>query len=229
MLVNEYFHVVTNISNSFDVSVQNVGLSVTVAENFRNKGIFSHSQNSQRTTLIKILLHSSVFISSDLTKGRQRMSSQIQMDVGDIQMQSNSSISYYITSLAEGNIELIQKIWYQTENIQGPIISPTESNSSSIESSPIHSLASATVKKNQQRQTHNIEIEYNNDGVRKTKEDVIIIPCVVEFKFTGKFYTLSKQPLTKAYKNEDFLLRFDAEIKSPCDIDILDMFLICVS
>lgn len=157
------------------------------------------------------------------------MSSQIQMDVGEIQMQSNSSISYYITSLVEGNIELVQKIWYQTENSQGPIVSPTESNSSSIENSPVHALSTVAAKKNQQRQTHNIQIEYNNDGVRKTKEDVTIIPCVAEFKFTGKFYTLSKQALTKAYKNEDFLFRFDAEIKSPCDIDILDMFLVCVS
>lgn len=41
MLVNEYFHVVTSISNSFDVALQNVGLSITVAENFRNKGIQS--------------------------------------------------------------------------------------------------------------------------------------------------------------------------------------------
>lgn len=38
MLVNEYFQVVTSISNSFDVALQNVGLSITVAENFRNKG-----------------------------------------------------------------------------------------------------------------------------------------------------------------------------------------------
>lgn len=173
----------------------------------------------------------SVFISSDLSKGRQRLSSQIQMDVGDVQMQSNSSVSYYITSLVEGNIELVQKIWYQTENIQGPNALP-ESNPSSIENSPVFSGSSSAtnvVKKGQQRQTHNIHIEYNVDGVRKTKEDIIIIPCIEEFKLSGKFYTLSKQALTKAFRNEDFLFRMDIEVKAPCDIDILDMFLISVS
>lgn len=229
MLVNEYFQVVTSISNSFDVALQNVGLSITVAENFRNKGRATFTSFTGSFASMP-LLDFSVFISSDLTKSRQRLSSQIQMDVGEIQMQSSSTISYYITSLAEGNIELVQKIWYQTENNQGPIASPSESNASSIDSSPVHTASSvAAVKKIQQRQTHNIQIEYNSDGVRKTREDVVIVPCVAEFKFTGKFYTLSKQALTRAYKNEDFLFRFDAEIKAPCDIDILDMFLICVS
>lgn len=170
-----------------------------------------------------------VFISSDLTKGRQRLSSQIQMDIGDVQMQSNTSISYYITSLVEGNIELIQKSWYQTENIQGPV-KPGESNPSSIENSPVYTTAvSLPAKKNQQRQNHNIQIEYINGGLKKMREDTVIIPCIEEFRLSGKFYTLSKEALTRAFRNEDFLLRIDLELKAPCDIDILDMFLICVS
>lgn len=38
MLVNEYFQVVTTINNSFDIALQNVGLSITVPESLRNKG-----------------------------------------------------------------------------------------------------------------------------------------------------------------------------------------------
>lgn len=39
MLVNEYFQVITTITNGFDIALQNVGLSITVPENLRNKGI----------------------------------------------------------------------------------------------------------------------------------------------------------------------------------------------
>lgn len=237
MLVNEFFEVITTITNGFDIALENVGLSITVPESLRNKGIIVFSILNYGSMTANGLLKCntccliSVFISSTLSKGRQRLLSQIQMDLGDVQMQSNSSVSYYIHSLVEGNIELIQKIWYQTENIQGPI-APNESNPSSIENSPIFSssnVANTIVKKGQQRQTHNIHIEYITDGVKKTKEDIVIIPCIDEFKLSGKFYTLSKQALTKAFRNEDFLFRMDIEVKAPCDIDILDMFLISVS
>lgn len=153
------------------------------------------------------------------------------MDVGDVQMQSNSSISYYIISLVEGNIELIQKIWYQSENIQGPKISPSDSindNSPVFSTNSADNIADIQNRKSQLNQTHNIDIEYINDGVRKTKKEIVIVPCIEEFKLSGKFYALNKQALTKAYKNEDFLFRVDIEIKSPFSIDILDMYLICV-
>ena len=153
------------------------------------------------------------------------------MDIGDVQMQSSTPITFYITSLVEGNIELIQKIWYQTDAIQTPsqtTISPSN------ESSPIHYGANRpapnkSAEKMNQRHTPNINIEYVDTAVKKSKEDTVIIPCVEEFKFTGKFYTLNKQALTKAFKNEEFLFRVDLEIRATCDIDILDMFLICVS
>jgi len=40
MLVNEYYKVVTNISNSFNVSLQNVGITITIPNALRNKGKF---------------------------------------------------------------------------------------------------------------------------------------------------------------------------------------------
>lgn len=40
MLVNEYYKMTTNINNSFDVCLKNVGISITIPPNLRNKGIF---------------------------------------------------------------------------------------------------------------------------------------------------------------------------------------------
>lgn len=68
-----------------------------------------------------------------------------------------------------------------------------------------------------------------NESVKKLKEDIIIIPCIEELNLIGKFYTLNHKPLTRAFRNEDFLLRIDIEIKSNSDIEILDMYLMCVS
>lgn len=38
MLVNEYFKVSTNIMNAFDACLENVGISIAVPNNLRNKG-----------------------------------------------------------------------------------------------------------------------------------------------------------------------------------------------
>lgn len=38
MLVNEYFKSTAVITNSFDLALQNVGVSITVPPNLRNKG-----------------------------------------------------------------------------------------------------------------------------------------------------------------------------------------------
>lgn len=75
---------------------------------------------------------------------------------------------------------------------------------------------------------HNVSVEYVDESVIKSKRETIVIPCTTEFIFTGKFYSLNKEALTKAYKHEHFLFRVELEIKS-VDIDILDMFLISVS
>lgn len=38
MLTNEYFKTDSIVSNTFDVSLQNVGVSITVPASFKNKG-----------------------------------------------------------------------------------------------------------------------------------------------------------------------------------------------
>lgn len=177
-----------------------------------------------------------MFIAPDLTKSPQKLLSNFQIDIGDLPSEGNKTISFYIISLVEGSIELIQKVWYHTNKM---VATTTSSSSFEIHSSTINNespdkpvvpeLSEKTLQQQQQRQqSHNINIETVNDVIVKSKKKPIVIPCTAEFLFTGKFFSLSKEPLTKAFKNEDFLLRIDLEIKS-MDIDILDMFLICVS
>lgn len=38
MLINEFFKVITNINNLFDVDLENVGISISIPQNLRNKG-----------------------------------------------------------------------------------------------------------------------------------------------------------------------------------------------
>lgn len=129
-----------------------------------------------------------------------------------------------MSSIVDGNIELHQKVWYQTENRYISRNSPQNSNPTlSFESPP-------PIKPNPDKNrikllgNHNIKIDYTNDTIKKSKDDTIIISCIEEIKCTGKFYTLSRQPLMRAYKNEDFLLRVNAEIKS--NIDIIDTYFV---
>lgn len=72
-------------------------------------------------------------------------------------------------------------------------------------------------------------IEAEN-AVRKSKEDVIIIPCVEEFRLSSKHYTLNREAVTELlYKDEDFIMRIDVEVRSPSTIEILETFFISVS
>ncbi len=141
-------------------------------------------------------------------------------------MHSSIPIQYYVVSLIGGNIELNQKLWYQIDNMQS-VNASTNLKSDVIVESPVHKEAAS--KPNPNNKTHNMNIEYIDDGVRKVKDDTINIPCVEEFAVNGRFYTLNKQAMNRGFRNEDFLFRIDLEVKAWCDIDILDMFLICVS
>lgn len=152
------------------------------------------------------------------------------MDLGDLQAQSGTNIVYYVCSLTEGNIDLAQKIWYQMNNSQ--IISAAKNSfieRKLIVESPSHNVPSVPVDRTSQIKNHNMNIEYSSTAVKKLKDDVVIIPCVEEFSFQGRFYALNRQALTKAYRNEDFLFRANVNVKAECNIDILDMFMICVS
>lgn len=171
-----------------------------------------------------------MFIAADLSKSRQKLLSHFQVDIGNLASQGSKTITFNVISLIEGTIDLAQTISYHTSN--GTVSASKKSSQIAIvpgEASTMPTAAQATQATSQQRKpNHNISIEYANDTVIKMKKDNIVIPCTAEFLFTGKFYSLSKEPLTKLFQGEDFLFRVDLEVKS-VDIDILDMFLISVS
>lgn len=213
MLINEYYQLQVNIINNFDLCLQSVGISIIIPPQFRNR----------------------VFLTSDLSNGSmQKLSSHIQIDIGDIPMQSNTTISYYLISLVEGSIELKQRLWYQADGFQ-----PSTSIKSQISITSLDSPTSGNelqikslkdLPKNPLMCNHDIKLEYLENGdVKKIKDDTITVTCAEEFSFIARFYTLSRQALMRAYKNEDFLLRINMDIKSTVDIEILDLFLISVS
>lgn len=75
-----------------------------------------------------------------------------------------------------------------------------------------------------------VQIEFLDESrLRKTRDDTINIKCDLDFRFSARFYTLSKRPLTKVYRGENFLLRANIEVRAPVDIDILETYFICVS
>ncbi|XP_058056020.1 trafficking protein particle complex subunit 11 [Anopheles bellator] len=220
MLTNEFYQVTTSIANHSDLCLQNVGVGISVPQ----------------------LLRNSVFVTTDLSQPMQKIHSHVQIDIGELQMQSSTTVSYYLTSLVAGNIELRQKMYYQMENLHqsktvttgvGPSVpngigggNVAATDSPSTPNSEKEDLAKLLAsEKNLQRyvNNHNVKIEYLVDEqVRKIKEDTVVIPCVEEIKLTGRFYTLSREALGQAYRNEDFLLRLNMEVKSPDPINILE-------
>lgn len=201
MLVNEYYRLLVRITNNFDLCLQAVGISITVPQSLRNR----------------------VFLTTDLGDSMQKLSSSIQIDIGDLQMQGVSDITYYLISLVEGSIELRQKVWYQVD-AQQEINVP---NTSATLDSP---TSGAEVKPNivpkKFHNTHDIKIEYLDGAVKKIKEDTIVVACVEEISFNARFYTLSRQALMRAYGGEDFILRVNMDVKAPVDISILDFYFI---
>lgn len=165
-----------------------------------------------------------VFIVADLAKSKQKILSQYNIDIGNLPPKDGKKITFNVLSLMEGTIELSKSVRYQITNTTNVTAAercePLPTNDgSTITAQPVSQPS---------RKSHSINIEYVDGMVVKSKKETIVIPCTAEFLFTGKLYTLSKEPLQKAYKNEDFLYRVELEIKS-VDIEILDMFLISVS
>ncbi|XP_050073443.1 trafficking protein particle complex subunit 11 [Anopheles maculipalpis] len=217
MLTNEFHQVTTKIFNQSDLCLQNVGVSISVPQ----------------------LLRNNVFLTTDLNHPLQKIHSHVQIDIGELQMQSSTTVSYYLASLVAGNIELKQRMYYQMENLHqskvvdalggttlsgnnGAADSPSTPNS---EKEDLAKLLANEKSLQQYVNNHNVKIEFvHDDGqmVRKIKEDTVVVPCVEEIKLTGRFYTLSREALVRAYRNEDFLLRVNMEIKSPDPIDILE-------
>uniref|UniRef100_A0A182PS03 Trafficking protein particle complex subunit 11 n=1 Tax=Anopheles epiroticus TaxID=199890 RepID=A0A182PS03_9DIPT len=212
MLANEFHQVTTKIFNQSDLCLQNVGVSISVPQ----------------------LLRNNVFLTTDLNHPLQKIHSHVQIDIGELQMQSSTTVSYYLTSLVAGNIELKQRMYYQMENLHqsktggsitngaGSTDSPSTPNS---EKEDLAKLLANEKNLAKYVNNHNVKIEFlDTEGqvVRKIKEDTVVVPCVEEIKLIGRFYTLSREALGQAYRNEDFLLRINVEVKSPDPIDILE-------
>lgn len=140
-------------------------------------------------------------------------------------MHASNAIQYFVVSLCEGNIDLTQRVWYQVDHIQ-----TTSVPQNIVVESPVHKPTAAVAPNTKSINHCNLNIEHlpNGAGVRKYRDDVVIIPCVEEFAVRGRFFTLNKQSLSRALRDEDLLLRVDVEVKASCSLDILDMFFICV-
>lgn len=170
-----------------------------------------------------MLSHFAVFIAADLTKTRQKLLTHFQIDIGTVSPQASKTITFNVISLIEGTVELTQKLWYQMD----PNVAASSGQLATSKSEMEAPKPNAPIQQ-QRKQQHNICIEHVNDVLVKSKKDTISIACTAEFLFSGTFYSLNKEPLTRAFIGEDFLFRIDLEVKS-VPIDILDMFLISVS
>lgn len=171
-----------------------------------------------------------VFLATEPFGDATKLSSFIEMTIGEMEGKSSTaSLSYFIVSMVEGNIELKQSLWYQMED-KTAIIKNTEMFQPNADSSPIKGPDIAkTFEKYfiDKDENHDIMVEYLSDNlVKKKRDDIIIVPCVEEFSFESKFYTLDRQPLTSCYRNEDFVMRLMLHMKSPLNLDIVDAFLI---
>lgn len=201
MLINEYYKITTNLTNNHDGDLENAQIIVSLPTSLLNK----------------------VFLSAETPSSSSKLSSRIQIDVGAMKGRANSTISYFITSLIEGNIELKQSLCYQTEDKStvddlstfSQVTTPTDSSSN---------LEKSFADKEDQ---HDIVVEYlENNLVRKKRDDIIIIPCVEEFHFESKFYTLNRKPATSCFKDEEIIMRCTLRMSSPFALDIVDAFFI---
>lgn len=87
-----------------------------------------------------IFIYVVVFLTTEMNSSRQKLIQSIQMDLGDLQTQASISISYYVMSLIDGNIELVQKLWYQMDAVQyeqSAHIQKTLTTSLSFDSTPV--------------------------------------------------------------------------------------------
>ncbi|XP_016965597.1 trafficking protein particle complex subunit 11 [Drosophila biarmipes] len=207
MLVNEYYPVVTTVSNPYNVYLQNVGVHISVPVGLRN----------------------SVFLTTDISPGRQKLHAQIQIDVGELSAHGSTAATFYIFSLAEAEIKLQQRLSYTLDVDRGPGGGSTNARVStapnSSESTPDHEVKSVAQSL---AAISPVQIEYLDETrLRKSREDTLTVRCYGDFKFTARFYTLDRKPLNQVYRGENFLLRANTEVVAVDDVEILDSFFIC--
>ncbi|SPP76212.1 trafficking protein particle complex subunit 11 isoform X1 [Drosophila guanche] len=209
MLVNEYYPVVINICNPFNVYLMNVGVHISVPGALRN----------------------SVFLTTDISPGRQKLHTQIQIDVGELSSQSSNTATYYIFSMAETEIKLQQRLSYTLdvdnagEGSSGAAGARPSTAPNSSESTPDHDVKSIALSL---AAISPVQIEYLDETrLRKSRIDTVTVRCYSDFKFCARFYTLNRKPLNQVYRGENFLLRANTQVLAVDDIEILDSFFIC--
>ncbi|XP_026845227.1 trafficking protein particle complex subunit 11 [Drosophila persimilis] len=209
MLVNEYYPVVINICNPYNVYLMNVGVHISVPGALRN----------------------SVFLTTDISPGRQKLHTQIQIDVGELSGQSSNTATYYIFSLAETEIKLQQRLSYTLDVDTGGAGSSGSAGArastapNSSESTPDHNVKSIALSL---AAISPVQIEYLDETrLRKSRDDTVTVRCYSDFKFSARFYTLNRKPLNQVYRGENFLLRANTEVLAVDDVEILDSFFIC--
>lgn len=183
-----------------------------------------------------ILSIHTVFLTTDISSGRQKLHAQVQIDVGELSAQSNNTATFYIFSFAETEIKLQQRLSYTLDVDRSAVAASgitanAATTPSSSETTPEHvklmsnsSLAAAAAA------ISPVQIEYLDETrLRKSREDTLVVRCVNEFKFSARFYTMNRRPLTQVYRGENFLLRANTEVVAPDELEILDSFFICVS
>ncbi|XP_064547367.1 trafficking protein particle complex subunit 11 [Drosophila montana] len=207
MLVNEYYPVVTNISNPYNVYLQNVGVHISVPLELRN----------------------SVFLTTDVSPGRQKLHAQIQIDVGELSGHGSNTATFYIFSLVEAEIKLQQRLSYtlDVDRSAGGAGAATASHSTtptSTDTTPEH----VKLVSNSLAVISPVQIEYLDETrLRKSREDILTVRCAGDFKFSARFYTLNRRPLSQVYRGENFLLRANTEVLAVDEVEILDSFFIC--
>jgi trafficking protein particle complex subunit 11 len=199
MLLNEYYKIQINLSNTHAEAIMNVIVKIFLPTNSKNR----------------------VFLTKSSAGAQAKLSSYIQFSVGEMTGNSSTSIEYFIISMIEGNIELKQSLSYE-------IIDRSESNTAVVSEkdlSPSETTPPTTFSTSEENLDIMVE-RLENNVVRKRHDDILIVPCVEEFSFESKFYSLDRKPLTNCFENEEFLMRLSLKTKSPFNIDILEAFFI---
>lgn len=201
MLINEYYKITTNLTNNHESELKSVEIIISLPTNLLNK----------------------VFLLAEEPSSSSKLSSRIHINVGVMKARANSSISFFITSMIEGNIELKQSLCYQIKD-KTAVDDLSTFNQVSSPSDPSKSIEKSFADKDDH---HDIVVEYlENNLVRKKRDDILIIPCVEEFHFESKFYTLNRAPATSCFKDEDIIMRCTLKMTSPFNIDIIEAFFI---
>lgn len=186
-----------------------------------------------------IITFIAVFLTTDISPNKQKLHSSIQIDIGELSMQSSNTASFYVFSLIETTITLQQKIWYTTDVLKPKVTTAIVINDtttpSSTDESPEAALAAKNLTSNQVILTPlpiitPIHLEFlDENSLRKTQDTVLTVRCNSEFKFKGQFYTLNRMPLMKIYRGENFLFRAGVQVQADVELDILETYFICVS